>query len=73
MFGERFANAIIQLGILAPHTEFLKGSLALSRFALGFRNRVHQTRHAFAFEETGDAGARHVGIDVLLCHEQQGR
>lgn len=49
----------------------LEGLPALSRFALGFRNYVPQTCHAFEFEETGDAGARHVGIDVMLRHEQQ--
>ena len=49
----------------------LEGLLGRDRFSLGLGNDVFQAGHAFAFEQTRNARAGDVGIDVLPGNVQQ--
>ena len=49
----------------------LEGLLGRDRFALGLGNHIFQAGHAFALEQTRNARAGDVGIDVLPGNVQQ--
>ena len=49
----------------------LEGLLGRDRFSLGLGNDIFQAGHAFALEQTRNARARDVGIDVLPGNVQQ--
>ncbi|OMP13621.1 F0F1 ATP synthase alpha subunit [Corchorus olitorius] len=67
----RHLRQILDVDVNEAWLIVLEGLFRRDCFALGLRNHIFQTRHAFALEETGDAGTRYVGIDVLLGDEQQ--